>query len=135
MLTALVNADWDYLIVLRAIRDDLRTQLPSIADPIRRDDVLYYLEQAEDFFTKSHPYGAGYYVLEALARFKDVSGVDRIEVVGRDLCAAFLKHYPTSPPGFSRTGRMRQKPGIDVDSGGVEPFRGPYRFLFGNPDD
>jgi len=122
MLTAVVNVEWDFMPAAREIRDWLVEHLHLLEGPLHRDNVLYYLEEAEPYFGASHPYGACYYALEALAQYRGINGPDRVEIVGQELCAIFQKVYPVAPPGFERTGRMRQKPGGEQPLW-VEPLR------------
>jgi hypothetical protein len=123
MLTAVVNAGWKFLPVVEEIRDWLLAHLYKIDDDRHRDDVRFYLEETDEYLKKAHPYGSCYYVLEALARYRGIGGPDRIEIAGQDLCVLFQKIYPIAPPGFARTGRMRQKPGGEQSSSWVEPLR------------
>jgi hypothetical protein len=111
MLTAVVNVSWSYRPVVEALRDRVQVAHLAIEDELHRDDVLFFLEETDFFLKKDHPYGSCYYLLEAVARYHDVSGPDRVEVVSHVLCHAFRQVYPEAPAGFERTGRMRQRPG------------------------
>jgi hypothetical protein len=136
MLTALVNVGWPFQSGVVEVRDWLQARLLMIEDELHRDDVLFYLEETTDYLRQGHPYGSCFYVLEGLARFREVDGPDRLEVVGRELCGVFRRTYPAAPPGFERTGRMRQKPGQTLPSW-VEPLRGHFGLgdLGGDPAD
>jgi hypothetical protein len=123
MLTAVVNVGWDFQPAVVEVRDWLAANLHRIDDDLHRDDILFYIEETDAYLKKDHPYGSCYYVLEGLARFRQISGPDRIEVVGQELCVLFQRIYPTAPSGFERTGRMRQKPGGEQAAAWVEPLR------------
>lgn len=126
MLTSVVNVSWPFQPVVVGIRDWLYNRLRLIEDELHRDDVLFYLEETDEYLKQGHPYGSCYYVLEALARFRAIDGPDRIEVVGQELCAEFQRVYPTAPTGFERTGRMSQRSGDEAGHFWVEPLRGHF---------
>jgi len=107
MLVALMNSDLPIEPVLKPFFQELSERAETLRDPIYRSASRNLLREARGQLSSGRYYEACSTALEARAIIERIGGVDRIELAGRRLCVFVRRAHPLAPPGFERTGRMK----------------------------